>query len=200
MAWRHEGVWHQFQSSPAAHSKFRKIWNRRIWTPPHVRGCSEGSFHPQYLWNQPVFVFVFVFWLVTLINCLKGHMSLESLCSVVKTLIVSGARPSKWQGHILSCSLFSMILTAEQDGFHYQLWTHVQQKNFTKISIWSLLWSHLTRPVVSYSASFLTLFSSRPRIHGVPDEANIFNCWLGEETYLGKTLNSSFGKRQGLVR
>ena len=33
--------------------------------------------------------------LITLIKCLKGHKSLGSLCSVVKTLIVSGARPSK---------------------------------------------------------------------------------------------------------
>ena len=48
-----------------------------------------------------VFVFVFVFAivfflvmkrpLITLIKCLKGHKSLGSLCSVVKTLIVSGA-------------------------------------------------------------------------------------------------------------
>ena len=49
-----------------------------------------------------VFVFVFVFvinfllvmscLLITLIKCLKGHKSLGSLCSVVKTLIVSGVR------------------------------------------------------------------------------------------------------------
>ena len=45
------------------------------------------------------FVFVIVFLLVrscpliTLIKFLKGHMSLGSLCSVVKTLIVSGAGP-----------------------------------------------------------------------------------------------------------
>ena len=46
--------------------------------------------------------------LITLIKCLKGHKSLGSLCSVVKTLIVSGNRqsklPSKGQGHLLSCS------------------------------------------------------------------------------------------------
>ena len=30
--------------------------------------------------------------LITMIKCLKGHKSLGSLCSVVKTLIVSGAR------------------------------------------------------------------------------------------------------------
>ena len=48
-----------------------------------------------------VFVFVIVFLLVrscpliTLIKCVKGHKSLGSLCSVVKTLIVSGARPTK---------------------------------------------------------------------------------------------------------
>ena len=29
---------------------------------------------------------------ITLIKCLKGHKSLGSLCSVVKTLIVSGAQ------------------------------------------------------------------------------------------------------------
>ena len=61
-----------------------------------------------------VIVFVIVFLLVrscsliTLMKCLKGHKSLGSLCNVVKTLIVSGARPtnqaSKGQGHLLSCS------------------------------------------------------------------------------------------------
>ena len=44
---------------------------------------------------------------ICLIKCLKGHKSLGSLCSVVKTLIVSGAgptdRPTKGQGHLLSC-------------------------------------------------------------------------------------------------
>ena len=35
--------------------------------------------------------------LITLIKCLKGHKSLGSLCSVVKTLIVSGAGPTKGQ-------------------------------------------------------------------------------------------------------
>ena len=35
--------------------------------------------------------------LITLIKCLKGHKSLGSLCSVVKTLIVSGARRTKGQ-------------------------------------------------------------------------------------------------------
>ena len=33
--------------------------------------------------------------LTTLIKCLKGHKSLRLLCSVVKTLIVSGNRQSK---------------------------------------------------------------------------------------------------------
>ena len=48
-----------------------------------------------------VFIFVIVIFLVrsclliTLIKCLKGHKSLGSLCSVVKTLIVSGNRASK---------------------------------------------------------------------------------------------------------
>ena len=42
--------------------------------------------------------------LITLIKCLKGHKFLGSLCSVVKTLIVSGVRPTKGQGHLLSCS------------------------------------------------------------------------------------------------
>ena len=32
--------------------------------------------------------------LIILINCLKGHKSLGSLCSVVKTLIVSGNGPT----------------------------------------------------------------------------------------------------------
>ena len=32
---------------------------------------------------------------ITLIKCLKGHKSLGSLCSVVKTLIVSGAGQTK---------------------------------------------------------------------------------------------------------
>ena len=45
---------------------------------------------------------------ITLINCLKGHKSLGSLCSVVKILIVSGAgqtnQPTKGYGHLLSCS------------------------------------------------------------------------------------------------
>ena len=33
--------------------------------------------------------------LITLIKCLKGHKALGSLCSVVKTLIVNGAGPTK---------------------------------------------------------------------------------------------------------
>ena len=58
-----------------------------------LRKCSQNVF-------VIVFVFVFVFvkfvlvisWLlITLNKCLKGHKSLGSLCSVVKTLIVSGA-------------------------------------------------------------------------------------------------------------
>ena len=32
--------------------------------------------------------------LITLIKCLKGHKFLGSLCSVVKTLIVSGVQPT----------------------------------------------------------------------------------------------------------
>ena len=39
-----------------------------------------------------VFLMVRSCLLITLIKCLKGHMSLGSLCSVVKTLIVSGNR------------------------------------------------------------------------------------------------------------
>ena len=35
--------------------------------------------------------------LITLIKCIKGHKPLGSLCSVVKTLIVSGNRPTKGQ-------------------------------------------------------------------------------------------------------
>ena len=49
--------------------------------------------------SQNVFVFVnFVLvsscLLITLNKCLKGHKSLGSLCSGVKTLIASGARPT----------------------------------------------------------------------------------------------------------
>ena len=61
-----------------------------------------------------VSVFVFVFVIVFILsgnvssslwsNVTVGHKSLGSLCSVVKTLIVSGARPSKGLGHLLSCS------------------------------------------------------------------------------------------------
>ena len=41
---------------------------------------------------------------ISLIKCLKGHKSLESLFNIVKTLIVSGAKgPTKGQGHLLSC-------------------------------------------------------------------------------------------------
>ena len=56
-----------------------------------------------------VFVFVIVFFqvrsclFITLIKCLKGLKSLGSLCSVMETLIVSGVRPTKGQGHLLSC-------------------------------------------------------------------------------------------------
>ena len=46
--------------------------------------------------------------LIPLIKCLKGHKSLGSLCSVVKTLIVSLVRqrdrPRDRQCHLLSCS------------------------------------------------------------------------------------------------
>ena len=52
-------------------------------------------------------MYVDLFWsglLITLIKCLKGHKSQGSLCSVLKTLIVSGNRGTKGQGHLLSCS------------------------------------------------------------------------------------------------
>ena len=35
-------------------------------------------------------------------KCLKGHKSLGSLCTVVNSLIVCGAQPTKGQGHLLS--------------------------------------------------------------------------------------------------
>ena len=41
--------------------------------------------------------------LITLNKCLWGHKSLESLCSAVKTLIVSGAQPRDRQWVLLSC-------------------------------------------------------------------------------------------------
>ena len=50
--------------------------------------------------------------LITLIKCLKGHKSLGSLCNVLKTLIVSGAGPSKGHCHLLSCSGQLKMLTA----------------------------------------------------------------------------------------
>ena len=40
---------------------------------------------------------------ICLIKCLKGHKSLGSLCSVVKTLIVSGAQARDRQWVLLSC-------------------------------------------------------------------------------------------------
>ena len=43
--------------------------------------------------------------LITLIKCLEGHKSLGSLCSVVKTLIVSGVRAS-YQGTRSPIELF----------------------------------------------------------------------------------------------
>ena len=46
---------------------------------------------------------IWIFLKICLIKCLKGHKSLGSLCSVVKTLIVSGAGPRDGQGHLLSC-------------------------------------------------------------------------------------------------
>ena len=42
--------------------------------------------------------------MIPLIKCLKGHKSLGSLCSVVKTLIVSGAQARDGQWVLLSCS------------------------------------------------------------------------------------------------
>ena len=42
--------------------------------------------------------------LITLIKCLKGQKSIGSLCSVVKTLIVSGNKPRDRQRVLLSCS------------------------------------------------------------------------------------------------
>ena len=38
--------------------------------------------------------------LITLIQCLKGHISLGSLCNIVKALIVSGNRQTKGQTDI----------------------------------------------------------------------------------------------------
>ena len=58
-----------------------------------------------------VFVIVSLFWtgqscvLITQIKCLKSHKSLESLCSVVKTLIDSGAGPRD-QGTMSPIELF----------------------------------------------------------------------------------------------
>ena len=49
-------------------------------------------------------MYVDLFWSGLLIKCLKGHKSQGSLCSVLKTLIVSGNRGTKGQGHLLSCS------------------------------------------------------------------------------------------------
>ena len=64
-----------------------------------LRRCSQNFFVFVFV---IVFVFVFVFvnfflvmscLLITMNKWLKGHKSLGSLCSVVKTLIVSGNGP-----------------------------------------------------------------------------------------------------------
>ena len=59
--------------------------------------------------------------LITLIKCLRGHKSQGSLCSVVKTLIVSGDQPreqgGKGQGHLLSCSGQLKIMNFYRDDF-----------------------------------------------------------------------------------
>ena len=58
-----------------------------------------------------VFVFIFViafllvrsYPLITLIKCLKGHKSLGSLCSVLKSKGWLTDSVSEWQGHLFSC-------------------------------------------------------------------------------------------------
>ena len=54
--------------------------------------------------------------LIILIKCFKGHNSLGSLCSVVKTLIVSGVRARDGQGHLLSCSGQLKNVPSRKDG------------------------------------------------------------------------------------
>ena len=51
--------------------------------------------------------------LITLIKCLKGHKSPGSLCSVVKTLIVSGARGTDRQ----TMSPIELLWTAKNNTF-----------------------------------------------------------------------------------
>ena len=71
--------------------------------------------------------------LITLIKCLKGHKSLGSLCSVVKTLIVSGVRrtnqPSKGQGHLLTCSGQLKTMTKCQSPQCHELNGNVSKLN-----------------------------------------------------------------------
>ena len=66
-------------------------------------------------------------------KCLKGHKSLGSLFSVVKTLIVSGVRPtkqaSKGQGHLLSCS--GQLKTWHRPDFLTILCINPAQGNFS---------------------------------------------------------------------
>ena len=69
--------------------------------------CHVMSWWLELLWQEYLSTFqmlchvmvivaiIIIMLMVTLIKCLKGHKSLGSLCSVVKTLIVSGVRASK---------------------------------------------------------------------------------------------------------
>ena len=67
---------------------FRVFSNGGTKVGRYVGRCVDRYF---WVWSGPF---------ITLIKCLKGHKSLGSLCSVVKSLIVSSVRPSKGQGHL----------------------------------------------------------------------------------------------------
>ena len=54
--------------------------------------------------------------LITLVKCLKGHKSPGSLCSVVKPLIVSGARATKGQ----TMSPIELFWTAKKQSMKYK--------------------------------------------------------------------------------
>ena len=54
----------------------------------------QGEVHLNTIWGC-VHSLRVSFCLITLIKCLKGHKSLGSLCSVLKTLIVSLVGPTK---------------------------------------------------------------------------------------------------------
>ena len=84
----------------------------QFMSPHQMSQRSQVSRIAFWRYSQNVFVFVFVFvivfvfvfvnlvmscLLITLIKCLKGHKSLGSLCSVVKSLIVSLVGPTKGQ-------------------------------------------------------------------------------------------------------